>query len=124
MFSIYIEAAQKLKKIPAFLYHATYKPLLKRIKSEGLNTKNVKQLWTDSKPGIVYLAKTKDIAESYAETNDIVPDEWLDQIVVLRINTKNLNKLNFNIDRNVINNNGDTIEYHGVISASNFEIIS
>ena len=43
-------------------------------------------------------------------------EEWLDEIIVLVIDTENLEYNLFDIDQNVLDNEGDTIEYHGVIS--------
>jgi hypothetical protein len=97
------------------LYHATYKPLLKRIKDEGLDTTKSKKAWEDSKPGLVYLAKDKDVAGSYAEASDMVPDSWLDNIVVLHIDANKLDRSKLSVDKNVQGNEGDTLEYAGVI---------
>lgn len=110
--------------IPDILYHATYAPLLEKIKIEGLDTTKSSQNWEDSVPGYVYLAKDPDVAISYAETSDNVDEDWLEQIILLEINTKMIDKNKFYLDNNVINNEGDTIEYRGVIppSAINFEI--
>lgn len=108
-----------MNSIPEILYHATYRPLLMSIKKHGLGGTKVKANWEDSKSGVVYLALDKDVAESYAENSDVVPDEWLDEIVILKISTKNLNKNKFEIDSNVQDNTGDTVEYHGIIPASN-----
>lgn len=101
--------------IPSILYHATYKPLLNNIKKNGLNSKLGKKTYPDSKQGYIYLSKDKNVAESYAETSDIIPEEWLDEIIILKINTKNLSKDNFSIDDNVLDNKGDTIKYKGII---------
>ena len=54
------------------LYHATYKPLLKKIQADGLDTTKSKKAWEDSKPGLVYLAKDIDVAGSYAEASEMV----------------------------------------------------
>jgi hypothetical protein len=59
-----------------------------------------------------------DVAESYAETSEAVPDEWLDEIVILKISTAGLDRSNLKIDANVLDNEGDTLEYHGVIPAN------
>lgn len=108
---------------PDILYHATYKPLLKSIQEKGLG--NTKQTyWQDSKPGVVYLATSEEVAESYAEANEQCPEEWLDQIVVLKIKTSDLDKNALCVDQNVILDENDlpeTFEYHGIIT--NFEII-
>jgi hypothetical protein len=105
--------------VPKYLYHATFKPLLKKIKSEGLGGVSAKQLWDDSKIGVVYLALDANVAYSYADTvfdeNDDIPESWQDKIIVLVIDTENLDKTKFYLDSNVKDNEGDTIEYHGVI---------
>jgi hypothetical protein len=105
--------------VPNILYHATYRPLLGSIKKNGLGGagSEVKK-WEDSVPGIVYLALDPNVAESYAETSENVPDEWLDEIVVLKIDTAKLDKSKFRLDRNVQGNTGDTLEYDGVIPIS------
>ena len=108
-------------RTPAYLYHATYRPLLKSIKQHGLGGDNAQAKWEDSKPGVIYLATDPNVAESYAETSDVVPEEWLDQIVILKISTKGLeNKIQ--IDKNVQDNEGDTLEYHGIIPLSNISM--
>ena len=96
------------------LYHATYKPLLKSIQTNGLGGSRAQTKWTDSKPGVVYLAKDPDVAVSYAETSDEVPEEWLDQIVVLAISTDSLDTSKLKDDENVLDDDS-TLEYHGVI---------
>lgn len=105
--------------IPDFLYHATYKPLLKKIEKEGLGGKSSKRKWSDSKKGVVYLALDPYVAESYAESVDEdevdMPEDWLDKIVILKINTSSLDHNKFNIDQNVLDNKGDTLEYYGII---------
>lgn len=108
--------------IPTILYHATYKPLLSSIKKYGLDSRYGKKTYPDSKNGVVYLAISKDIAESYAEVSDEVSEEWLDQIVILKIKTKGLDYSKFKIDSNVINSEGETIEYHGSIPYNNISL--
>jgi len=111
--------------IPNFLYHATYKKLLKSIKLNGLGgIGSEKKKWEDSKKGLVYLAINPDIAYSYAETSENMPEDWLDEIVMLKINTNGLDKSKFNIDKNVMDNTGDTIEYSGIIPINNISIIN
>lgn len=107
---------------PQFLYHATYRPLLRNIKKKGLgNTK--RKFWQDSVPGVVYLAIDPDIAQSYAEANDFCNQDWLDQIVILKIKTSDLDRDKLSIDKNVRVEDGQatTFEYHGIIT--NFEIV-
>ena len=109
------------ESIPSILYHATYKPRLKSIGLKGLGAGG-KRNWEDSKRGVVYLALDPYVAESYAETSDMVPDEWLDQIVILKISTAGLDPNKFGIDSNVQDNAGDTVEYHGVIPLKNISL--
>ena len=99
-----------------YLYHATYGPLLKSIQAKGLGNTTQSQ-WTDSQPGVVYLARDPEVARSYAEAAESVPEAWLDQIVVLQINLADLNPKLLHTDRNVQDNTGDTLEYHAVIPA-------
>jgi hypothetical protein len=101
-----------------YLYHATYKPLIQKIKVEGLNTLNSKKSWEDSKPGFVYLADDIEIAASYAESSDMVPESWIDNIVVLKIDLSKIDMEKLSIDKNVIDNEGHTFEYEGVIPPS------
>jgi hypothetical protein len=44
------------EEIPAELYHATFKQRLRGIKKLGLGA-NKRKLWSDSKLGVVYLAR-------------------------------------------------------------------
>ena len=97
------------------LYHATYKPLLKKIQVDGLDTNKSKKAWEDSKPGLVYLSGDIDVAGSYAEASEMVPDSYIDNIVVLHIDTSKLDPNKLSIDKNVQDNEGDTLEYAGVI---------
>lgn len=106
--------------LPKVLYHATYKPRLKRILENGLGGKTRKN-WNDSVAGVVYLSEDKDAAESYAESSDIVPEAWLDKIVILKIDTAGLDKTLFSVDKN--NQAGDTIEYKGIIPKENISIV-
>lgn len=102
-----------------YLYHATYLPLLESIKKTGLGG-TTQTYWEDSKPGVVYLSIDKDVAISYAESNENVPDDWLDQIIVITILFDSLDPEYLNIDENVQDNDGITLEYHKIIPSSLF----
>jgi DNA repair protein RadC len=110
------------KDVPKYLYHATYKPLFKKIKQQGLDTRNVSKKWEDSVSGYVYLAKDPFVAESYAETSENVPESYLDNIIILKIDTSKLDKSKLFIDANVQDNEGDTLEYRGIIPIEAIEI--
>jgi hypothetical protein len=105
------------------LYHATYGPLLDSIAQYGLGARTPFKNWKDSKEGVVYLATSPDIAISYAEISENAPNDYLDDIVVLEIDGEGLKKNRLFIDTNVLDNNGDTLEYHGVISFDFIRVI-
>tara|TARA_B100000287_G_scaffold55118_1_gene48381 strand:+ start:191 stop:577 length:387 start_codon:yes stop_codon:yes gene_type:complete len=110
------EELKKLHSIPPVLYHATYKKLLPSIKEKGLDTRKVQLAWEDSEPGVVYLANDPYVAESYAETSENVPEEWLDEIVLLKILSKDLDLSKLYQDRNVRSDEEpSTFEYHEII---------
>lgn len=105
-----------------FLYHATYEPYLKNIMKYGLGgAPDIKPNWGDSKQGVVYLAYDPNVAESYAETAEEIPEDYLDQIIILKIDINQLDKQKLTRDENVIDG-GDTLEYHGVIPPSAIRI--
>lgn len=85
--------------IPSIMYHATYKALLPSIRRDGL-VRGSRKNW-DISNNYIYLSTDEDNAYSYAETSEIVPEEWLDEIVVLKIDTSKLNKNKFDIDHNI-----------------------
>ena len=99
------------------LYHATYRPFLDSIRKNGLGGKGAQTQWEDSKPGYVYLAKDPEVAISHAEANEEVPDEYIDNIVVLKIDTNKLNPNNLEDDPNVMDDDS-TLAYKGIIPIS------
>lgn len=103
-----------LSSTPSVLYHGTYRPLLSKIKKDGL-LPGLRKNYTDSKSNKVYLASTKDEAEAFAETSDTVPEEWLDQIVILKIDVSKLNIAELRVDRENRDLNFPTYEYKGSI---------
>ena len=112
--------------IPRKLYHATYGPLVNSIFSSGLGGDR-DTVWEDSVRGTVYLAIDPYIAESYAESSDIGWDRFetadgLD-IVTLEIDTGLLDASKFRTDRNVLDNEGDTLEYAGVVPVSALKVL-
>ena len=113
-------------ELPATLYHASYGPLAGSIQQSGLGGDR-DTMWDDSVRGTVYLAVDPDIAFSYAETSDdawdrFETDEGL-EIVTFEIDTAQLDPSKFNIDQNVIGNEGDTLEYYGIVPPSSLKVI-
>lgn len=72
------------------LYHATYKPYWEEIKRSGALRPKAHSNW-DISGDFIYLSRDPDNAFSYAETSELVPEGYLDQIVVLEINANKLN---------------------------------
>lgn len=110
------------RRVPEKLYHATYKPFLKSIQAKGLgNTR--RKMWADSQRGVVYLADDPWVAESYAEEAEWLdeigdPDKYLDNIIILEIESQYLDSNKLVVDQNVLLDEGEenaTWEYHGVI---------
>jgi hypothetical protein len=107
-----------VNNVPKILYHATYMPHLKSIKRHGLGGAVRCRNYEISDRGVVYLARSAEIAASYAETSDIVPKEWLDEIIVFAINIRSLAPRNIYPDRNNLlefEAGRATYEYRGVI---------
>jgi RNA:NAD 2'-phosphotransferase (TPT1/KptA family) len=111
------------RNIPKILYHATYRPLLDSIIKNGLGNTDQKW-WEDSEPGAVYLARDPDSAYDFAETAETPPDEYIDDIVVLAIDTKYLDYNELEIDPNnyVENEEDSTLIYYGIIDPESISI--
>lgn len=110
-----------IREASGTLYHATYKPFLDSIMKNGLGGSGAQTQWEDSKPGYVYLARDPEVARSHAEANEEVPDEYIDNIVVLSIDVGQLDQDNLEDDTNVMDDDS-TLAYKGVIPASAFVI--
>jgi hypothetical protein len=89
--------------------------LIPSIERFGLGGSSSGYEWADSEEGAVYLASSPEVAISYAEANDEVPESWLDNIVVLRVDSNKLDQDKLMHDKNVQDNDGSLYEYHGVI---------
>ena len=103
------------------LYHATYKPFLDSIMKNGLGGSGAQTQWEDSKPGYVYLAKDPEVAVSHAEANEEVPDEYIDDIVVLSIDASQLDQDKLQADSNVMDDDS-TLAYKGIIPSTAFNV--
>ena len=113
-------------ELPPKLYHATYGPLVESIEREGLGGDR-DTVWEDSVRGTVYLALDPEIAYEYAETSDDAWDNFETddglEIVTFEVDTAQLDPSKFNIDQNVIDNEGDTLEYYGIVPPSALSVI-
>lgn len=91
------------KQLPQYLYHATYPHRWKMIKQAGgLKTHLNRKLrnWSDSR-NVICLSEDPDVAESYAETAlDELDKDW--DIIILKIDTKYLDKNYLSYDANIL----------------------
>ena len=86
------------------LYHATYKPYWEEIKKAGFIKPGAHQNWGDvfKTKNNIYLSKDYYNALSYAETAEEVPEELLNQIVVLEIDADKLDVDHLDPDSNQV----------------------
>lgn len=104
-----------------YLYHATYIPHLKEIVRSGYIEPGHRRNWDISSPHVVYLSRDSDDAASYAEAADAVPEEYLDSIVILKIDTKYLNFDKLDIDHNQVCDYGSDVDVEDVATWIDFE---
>lgn len=116
------------EQVPEKLYHATFSKLLRKIKKCGYLGKSPYKLWSDSNNKYVYLASDPDEAYSYAETAlDDCENERLydmledDDIIILEIDTKYLDKNKLFRDENVVDGE-TTYQYEGIINCQLMKI--
>ena len=116
------------EQVPEKLYHATFSKLLRKIKKCGYLGNSPYKLWSDSNNKYVYLATDPDEAYSYAETAlDDCDNERLydmledDDIVILEIDTKYLDKNKLFRDENVVDGE-TTYQYEGIINCQIMKI--
>ena len=83
-----------------YLYHATYLPYLRDIKKSGYIKPGINKNWSISDSSFIYLSRDPDDAASFAEAAEETPEEYLDQIVILKIDPKYLDINKIDIDHN------------------------
>jgi hypothetical protein len=110
------------------MYHATYRAHLDSILEWGLGgaREAPPKNYEDSESGVVYLATSPEVAISYAETSDVVPEAWLDDIVLLRIDMTHIDKTLVQPDKNVRLDASElpyTYEYRGTIPPFAIEVV-
>jgi hypothetical protein len=114
------------KPVPRFLYHATFNVLIPRIERLGLLPKDEEILHNFSTlESGVYMAENLEEAGSFVEAseNGKIPDEWFDEIVVIKIDTSKLDTSKFDVDPNVIPHEGDVnipFIYKGIVPPISF----
>lgn len=95
------------------LYHATYAHYLWYIEREGLRP-DAKKSWAFSED-YVYLTSDPGVAISFAETAEDAPDDIVDEIVLLEIDTKDLDLDKLELDNNILSDNDYSFQYNGII---------
>jgi hypothetical protein len=81
-------------------------------------------MWEDSVKGVVYMATDAIIAESHAEASDIAYDRFGDvDIVIFEVDTDYLDLDKLYLDQNILDNDGSSFEYHGIIPTEALTII-
>jgi len=109
------------------LYHATYLPYLSSILKYGLFCSSPESNWYNYKEDAIYLATDENIAISFAETSELAPEEYLDKIVLLEIDTSGLDLDYLFVDSNIIFNDDEEIysfEYHKDIDPQFIKVIN
>ena len=107
-----------LDNIVEYLYHATFTANLKNIKKYGLGGKTNQLNWSDSLNDRVYLTIDAEMAYDFIMSidNEDINDELFDDITILKIDIKDLDKSKLFLDSNIIDNSGYSFEYHDIIS--------
>lgn len=68
------------------IFHATRDRFISKIRKEGIRAKRKKSYEGQQADGLVYFAYDYDVAASYVEAADNVPEEWEDdKIIVLAV---------------------------------------
>lgn len=96
------EATMVNDEIPEKLYHATYRPLLRSIQKHGIVPGGKRFKNFDWSKNFVYLAEQPENAISFVEVaeNDDIPEDWIDDIVVLEVDVSKLNLTKMTPDEN------------------------
>lgn len=106
------------------LYHATRQRFIGNIKKEGLHAKTKKSFEGQIGDELVYFASDANVAASYVECADNIPESWEDDnIVVLAVNENNLNRNRFYKDPNIQGDDSSTVAYKGCIPPSMLGIL-
>lgn len=108
----------KAKDSKKDLYHATYGEYLDSIMEKGL-IPGYHTNWEFSWSKVVYLTTDPDIAESMAETAELIYEEapeLMEDIVILKIDRAGLDKSKLQADENINIDNNYSFQYKGKIS--------
>jgi hypothetical protein len=115
---------EEVANVPDKLYHATFKPYLKKIMSVGLIPNKKRKAWVGSR-NVVCLSDDQEVALSFAEEADNVPEDYVDYIEILEVDTSKIDKSKLFYDANVATNSPTNayLEYHGIILPSAIRIL-
>jgi len=98
------------------LYHATYSAYLDSILEKGL-IPNYNTNW-DFSERYIYLTSDPEIALYFAEAAEEVPEEYLDEIVIIEVNIEDLNVDKLRVDDNISQDEEEepySFQYKGTI---------
>lgn len=85
------------------VYHATRNRFFHKIQKEGLHAKKKKSFEGQEGEGLIYFAYDDDVAASYVETADNIPESWEnDEIIVLAVKKSDINCVYVFQDPNII----------------------
>ena len=114
------------RPIPAYLYHATFNANLPSIYKHGLLPAGGENSYINFEGADVgvFLATTPKQAYAFVETseNEEIPEEWFEQIVVLKINARKLEpeKIDYDSHINWWENEEKNIYVYKDVIPSNF----
>ena len=99
------------------LYLQHMNPPSKSIMANGLGGAGAQQQWEDSKPLICIFLASDPSCRKPPKANEEVPDEYIDNIVVLAVDTSKTDMDNLEDDPNVLDDDS-TLAYKGVIPSN------
>ena len=107
------------------LYHATYAALQESIREHGLCRAQIrKKSWEDCSSEYIYLCLDADCAIAFCEASDDVPEQWLNEIILIAVDAEKLDICLFALDENIINTERLTAyQYRGDIPMSVIEFV-
>ena len=98
----------KAKDQKQYLYHATYRAYLDSILEKGL-IRNFNSNWEFSE-NYIYLSSDPDVAYYFAENAEEAPEEYLNDIVILKIDISKLDINKLRVDDNITQDEDETEE--------------
>ena len=108
------------------LYHSTFRSNLPDIKKYGLGAKQRKN-WDISQDGVVCFSENSEVAFSYCETAEDVPDwKYNSGIGVLAVSVGHIDKTKIKLDGNISQEPGlpRNFVYSGIVKPENLYVMT